>query len=135
MRSWFQPGGKQVRLCGVGEWQVAGIVAQGSNTEYVAPILDRFLVHAKTFANVPYVVLSYHDIEYPSRYVRHTQRMLETGMRSPRVDHEGSCKLVNMSEPLDRWRVNKLPFAGSQPDESVNSIPYFMVFFRHCDTA
>lgn len=60
--------------------------------------------------------------------------MLESGMRSTRVDHEGSCKLVNMSEPLDRWRVNKLPFAGSQSDESMNSIPDLMVFFRHCGT-
>lgn len=46
----------------------------------------------------------------------------ESGMISTRVDHEGSCKLVNVSEPLDRWGVNKLPLAGSQSDESMNSV-------------
>ena len=38
---------------------------------------------------------------------------------------------MDMSEPLNRWRVNKLPFAGSQSDKSVNRIADFMVFFRH----
>ena len=38
---------------------------------------------------------------------------------------------MNVSEPLNRWGVDKLPLAISQSDESVNGIADLMMFFRH----
>ena len=70
---------------------MTSIVAQRSDAEYVPPILDRFLVDGKKVADVPQILLSYDDVEYPSRYVRHAQRMFETGMRGAGIDHEGGC--------------------------------------------
>ena len=48
------------------------IVAQRSDTEYIAPIPDRFPIHVKKVVNTPQILFSYDDIE-----VRHAQRMLE----------------------------------------------------------
>ena len=42
---------------------------------------------------------------------------------------------MNVSEPLNRWGIDKLPFASSQSDESVNGIADLMVFFRHMVSA
>ena len=39
---------------------------------------------------------------------------------------------MDVSEPLNRWRVDKLPFSGSQLDEPMNGIADFMEFLRHC---
>ena len=60
-----------------------------------------FLIHVETVPHVSQVVLAYYDIEYPCRYVSNPQRMLETGMSRTRVDHERSCKLMDMAESLD----------------------------------
>ena len=114
---------------------MTSIVAQRSDAEYIAPIPDRFPIYVKKVVHIPQVLFSYDHIEYPSRDIRHPQRMLETGMRSAGVDHEGGCKLVNVPEPLNRWGVDKLPFASSQSDESVNGIANLMMFFRHIVSA
>ena len=110
---------------------MAGIVAQGRDTKYITPVTDGLTINLKTVLNRTQVVLSHHDIEDPRSHVSHAQRVLETRMRGARIDHEGSCKLVNMAESLDDRRVDQTPFPGSQADEPVNGIANLMLVFRH----
>jgi hypothetical protein len=53
--------------------------------------------------------------------------MLESSMGCTWINKIGKCKLVNVSEPLERPRIHHLSFVRVKVDEYVDGVPQFMM--------
>ncbi len=66
------------------------------------------------------------NIEHPTSKVHDTKGMLKPAMCCARINQIGRCKLVNMSQPLKRARVQYLSFIAIHADEDMDRVPNFM---------
>ena len=116
------------------EREVANVVTKSRHSQDPAPISQ--LVSSIKWAQKATNLIGYFsgicdNIEDPAREFRNTERVLESFVGRPRINEVRQSQLVDMTQPLERARVQDFTFVAVQADEYMNGVPDLMNVLRH----
>ena len=107
---------------------MSDVVAQDRHPQDVAPVpILRLVAGYVTIYRIIQVVGIRNHVKNSARQVHHAQAMLESLVSRSRIEHVLHRQLMDVSQALDRLRIQDAPLVGVQLYEYVDGVPYLVI--------